>query len=679
FNSVSYDDRETTETDGGRKVWGCGIDKISHKICLNHIEVSLGPGNSTNVTGILHQMRVGNGSSGYDIYAVVDMDNVLYELNESNNELVKVLDAKIPDLTVANITCDGPPKAELENIGHEKADNVTVRFIRDVYTGVEDYPPYEVENDGFYSILHKDAKVMRVHFEYLYVDEKKNGSLRIGNRTSWVDYKKDRKGFWSSWVDVDSERDSITHPVSLILNKGRYKVDRYEYGVDEPQGTAKPYEIGTQATKSVDVPFDVENEIYNLTVFVDPENMVEESNEGNNEEKKWMGPDLTFMFPQITFLNKNGNNVSSDKLIARENHTIKVKVKNAGCVAATNFYVKLYVNKSDNATSDERVAGFPMSKEITRLEPGLTSEVDFSWTPEDGFYRVNVTVNGKNEVPEIDDKNNAFNVSDEVKAGEPGYRAEKEDLKIYDQGTLNGGIIYEPYCNYVCPDPYTANSSVYSHVFNPKLSQNAEVVLARLYMYVWGDKADPKHPGFSIGCLPEVELTFNDKGIPNPTIYADTSGATGDNFTYATYCYDVRSAYDGKDGRVKADFTRKEPMRFGVNGMALLVVYEDSNSVLTSYWIGEGSDVLMAKNMKFSTGFEFDECTRKCMFEGMADAQKANASLLTVLAPYTSYDATDLLQDAGGKGDTLSFRGLGMQKVGNLIGDTTGHWEYRVT
>ncbi|KAF5428014.1 Serine protease [Candidatus Methanophagaceae archaeon] len=421
-----------------------------------------------------------------------------------------------------------------------------------------------------------------------------------------------------------------------------------------------------------------ENEIYNLAVFVDPENMVEESNEDNNEEKKMMDPDLTFVFPEITFLNKNGNAVSSDKLIARENHTIRVNVKNTGCVAATDFYVKLYVNKSDNTKSDEPVAGFPMSKKITRLEPGVTSEVDFSWTPpEAGFYRVKVMVDEKNEVPEINDKNNVFSVSDEVKAGELGYRAKDEPLRIGGKGMLNGGIIYDPYCKYVCPDPNTANSYDYSHVFDINLPQSAEVVLARLYMYVWSDKADPKHPGFRMGWLPEVELTFGDKVIPNPNIYADTTGASAENYTYATYCYDVTSAYDGTSGHAKAYFTRKEPMRFGVNGMALIVVYRDSNSVLTSYWIGEGSDVLMAKNMKFPTGFEFEECTRKCMFEGMADAQKANASLLTVLAPYTSYDATELLPEAGGKGDSLSFQGLGMQNLGILIGDTTGHWNSR--
>ncbi len=101
------------------------------------------------------------------------------------------------------------------------------------------------------------------------------------------------------------------------MNKGRYKVDRYEFGLDEPDS---PIEICAVCESEEEVPFIAENEIYNLTVFVDPANRVEESNEGTNEEKKWMGPDLTFVFPGITFFNKNGSAVSSDKLIAREKY-----------------------------------------------------------------------------------------------------------------------------------------------------------------------------------------------------------------------------------------------------------------------------------------------------------------------------------------------------------------------
>jgi len=189
---------------------------------------------------------------------------------------------------------------------------------------------------------------------------------------------------------------------------------------------------------------------------------------------------------------------------------------------------------------------------------------------------------------------------------------------------------------------------------------------------------DPKHPGFRIGCQPEVSMRFNGELVGAVT-YKDTSGATRENYTYTTYCYDVKPACDGENWRAEAHFTRKEEMRFGVNGMALLVVYKDSDAFLTSYWIGEGSDVIMAKNMKFPNGFEFNQCKRKCEFECVSEAQKANASLLTVLAPYTTYspyssNVTGTLHpEAGGEGDSLWFEG---QEVGGLVGNTTGHWEY---
>ncbi|KAF5431097.1 Serine protease, partial [Candidatus Methanophagaceae archaeon] len=684
FNSVSYNDRETTEADGGRKVWGCGIDKISHKICLNHTEVSLGPSNSTNVTGILHQMRVGNGSTGYDIYAVVDMDNVLYEQNESNNELVKVLDAKIPDLTVSNITCDGQPKAEIENIGHEKADNVTVRFSRDVYTEDKDYPPYEVENDGFYSILHKDAKVMRVHFEYLYVDEKKNGSLRIGNRTSWVDYKKDRhKGFWSSWVDVDSEIDSITHPVSLILNKGRYKVDRYEYGVDEPQGTAKPYEIGTKVTRLVDVPFTVENEIYNLTVFVDPENMVEESNEGNNEEKKMMGPDLTI--EKVTFLNEAGVEREWDKLIINKTHKIKVVVKNTGCVAASDFAVRFYINNSDDNVT---IISFP--QEDINLAPGMTKEVEFSWEPSKrGWFIAKAEVDPHKKVPELDEKNNIYPLEGkmEVKVGYPGYKAKDGFMHMFKEGEeIHGGVIYNYGTGFsrlssATTDDFRTTS------FGDPVPENADVRLVRLYVYPDNALYTKKIGDYErkMGFLPnktQLIVYFNGNNpLPHPADpHSDIPDATGFNVTYATYYYDIPvNDYNHSEGaRNWATAERRNcggprHYQFGIAGMALLIVYEDENAPLTRYWVGEDRDVMMAESNYHPTGLDYDECTRKIKFTGVTEASLANATLKTVLVSYNPHGEDYLYPEAKGRADALYFNGREIPR--STEDEDIGFWE----
>ena len=670
-------DHETTETSGGRSVWGCRVDKVAHKIIFNHTIASLGAGNSTNVTGVLSNMRAGNGSLSYTIYACVDRDNVLYEMNESNNEMIKVLNTAIPDLTVSDIKCEGGhPEAEIENIGYAPANNVTVRFIRDVV----DYSLEKVGKSGTYSEsipenLPENAVVMRVHVKKLYVDD--GGYLNISNGTFWEKYEKNKENFWSSWMGVDPAKYSnVTLEWGNATRLMSFEIDKYEYGVDKPDKPIENFYAGME--REEEVPFTVENEVYNLTVFVDPEDRVVESNEGNNKEEKRMGPDLTI--EKIDFYNKNDEYVTSNKLIAREPHKIKVEVKNEGCVPAVGFDVALYVNKSYNATYSELIPGFPVRKTTSRLDPGVSREEDFPWTPmEDGFYRVKVVVDEDKKVRELNEENNIC-TSEEVKAGEPGYRAKLDPLKIYKQDTLNGGIIYEiGNRKYEWPDPYKNKSYDYSVDFNINLPENATIELARLYSYVAGDKRDPEHHSFLLACQPGVSMKFNSISVDNKkTTYEDISGATNENYSYMTYCYNVKDACDGENWHAEAHFERKEKMRFGIDGMALLVVYRDNDALVTSYWIGEGSDVIMAKNMKFFTGFKFDECERKCVFEGVTDAQKANASLLTVLSPWASYDPyslgdnSTLCSEAGEKGDRLHFE---EQEVGSLEG--TSHWKYK--
>ena len=166
---------------------------------------------------------------------------------------------------------------------------------------------------------------------------------------------------------------------------------------------------------------------------------------------------------------------------------IRVRVKNKGCVAATSFSVALYVNKSYNATYSKPIEGFPPYT-VRRLNSSAVETVDFSWTPmEDGFFRVKVAVDENNDIPEIDEGNNVYSYPDEVKAGEPGYRAKDTPLPVplYEKEPQNRGIIYEPHCEYVCPDPYTNKSYDYPVDFDINLPQTATVELARLYLYVY--------------------------------------------------------------------------------------------------------------------------------------------------------------------------------------------------
>ena len=653
---------------GNGLVWGFSIDRIAHKIILNHTTITLGAGNSTDVTGTLRNVRIGNGSLSYTVYAVVDMDNIVYETDEYptgnkkwdwNNEMIKTLNMAIPDLTVSGIECEGGEvKAIIENKGYVEAKNVTVRFIRDV-----DYPFIVKGGSNWHSIWKKDADVMRIHAEYLYVREGEADSyLYIGNE---LHDKDDKDGFWSPWTKDES--------IPLDWNEAGFEIDKYEYGVDKPRkGYGSRWERKEELPdeREVEGPhnFRVVNKIYNLTVWVDPEDEIAESNEGNNDYEKLMGPDITI--GSIKFYNKNNNYVANDKLIIGEKHTIKVEVKNTGCVAAKDFSVAVYVNESaSNATI------FYNETRPSDLGSGVKTWVDFLWTPsERGFYDVKVMVDKDNDIPELNENNNiypSYGDGVDVKVGEPNYRAKSYPLHVLPSQEIHGGMYYDIGNSYYDAVYYFDPDEDYIINFENEVPDGATVELARLYLYLWGveETWDP-------GKLPVVEMYFNDNLIPTAVSpYEEYPGATGNNYTYATFCYDVSDyVHPGSDLQARAVFTKTAAnMVYAKSGMGLIVVYTKTDAPLMRYYIGEGGDVIMAKNTNpfFTTGFEYADCTRRVEFNGVEYAHLANATLLTVLAPYS----IESLCEGEEVGDALYFNNPSkMLNIPSL--SDTGHWAY---
>jgi len=171
----------------------------------------------------------------------------------------------------------------------------------------------------------------------------------------------------------------------------------------------------------------------------------------------------------------------------------------------------------------------------------------------------------------------------------------------------------------------------------------------------------------------DLKVTFNGNSTPNPTGFTpeannpkepvDIPDAIEYNASYATYYYDVTSLYNDTEGannwakavRLKYPLNNNIPEnKFGIAGMALLIVYNYDDAPLMRYWVATDRDVIYAKiDSSESTGFEYDECTRKVKFEDVADAHLANASLKTVLVSYNP-DKT-LYPEAGGIADALYF------------------------
>ena len=167
-------------------------------------------------------------------------------------------------------------------------------------------------------------------------------------------------------------------------------------------------------------------------------------------------------------------------------------------------------------------------------------------------------------------------------------------------------------------------------------------------------------------------MYFNGNPVSEVARYVEAPDATtGGNYTYATICYNVHFNHDDALNVEAVLNKTADKMVYAISGMGLVVVYNDNDAPLMRYYIGEGGDVIMAKNKEFHTSFKYEDCTRKVNFNGVIDPHLANATLLTVLTEWAAEKPCD---EAGGEGDRLLFN---QKKVGELLAGTTSHWEYQ--
>ena len=344
-------------------------------------------------------------------------------------------------------------------------------------------------------------------------------------------------------------------------------------------------------------------------------NLGEGLSEWNNMKKAAMGPDITIM--NITFFNEKGNYIAPDKLIVAENHTVRVWVKNIGSAVAADFDVALFIN-----TSTETV--FADLKSISSLSPNASTFVEFSWIPsERGWYDVKVIADVNDTVPELKEDNNIYEIR--VKVGEAGYKAKPGYMPMFVDGEeIHGDVVYTTGDTQRLMSG-SSDATLITN-FDDTIPANATVRHARLCVYPdWAHYIDEK--GYMMGFLPnetQLSVRFNGVMIKNPVIYSDIPGATAWNASYATYCYNVTIYYNHSEGaNNKATAERKnlpENHQYGIAGMALLVMYEDEDSPLIRYWVGEDRDVMLAKNKMFPTGFDYEECTREALYDDVKDA-----------------------------------------------------------
>jgi len=309
-------------------------------------------------------------------------------------------------------------------------------------------------------------------------------------------------------------------------------------------------------------------------------------------------------------------------------NTVNITVENSGACGAGSFNVALYV---DGAQVD--------TKSVSGLAPGASTIVSFYCTPHKvKTYTLNVVADPDNVVTESNELNNELTESQDVVYN--GYTGDKP-FTTYAHETIRGDIIYtygnSQYSGTLSPDDnYTVNHDI-------TLPAGATVKFARLYNY-WTWSATG-----TTGKYPVMTLDFDGNTLPPEDQYDDRKGwGSAYDYPAGTWAYDVTDLVTGTGAYITVvTNTDTDPDAFFcMDGLGLLVVYEDQNGQVLEYWINEGADMISTQQPA-SGGLTPEEATVTSLFQGPIDLSNvASARLWTVV------------QSGGDMNDKLHFNNM---------------------
>ena len=313
----------------------------------------------------------------HDVRAIVDKDNSVPENDETNNELTVLFSALLPDLIIDDITWSPEEPALSDNVTFTVTvtnqgsglsttpainlyiddDNLDTGYLDELEAGASENVTFSwTAKPGTH-----DIKAVVTSGPVFTESDETNNEKTVTLTTRLADLIVQDIVLSTTDIGVG---DNVTFTV-IVKNQGshRSELSRVDLRIDwETRGYEKLGQLDPDGTAGIDFTWRVKEGKHSIQAIVDRRDVVEESNELNNDKTislSTMPPDL--IIEQITW-------TPSEPTIGDE-VTFIFTVKNQGEVRADHAYIAYYVD--DNHISSERVDS---------LSSNATDNQTFTWT-----------------------------------------------------------------------------------------------------------------------------------------------------------------------------------------------------------------------------------------------------------------------------------------------------------
>ena len=205
-------------------------------------------------------------------------------------------------------------------------------------------------------------------------------------------------------------------------------------------------------------------------------------------------------------------------------------------------------------------------------------------------------------------------------------------LTTYSSGTLNGTVrlVYDPNST-----PVVMNNRLREYPLSVDLPPDSNLTLARLYVYI------SRSHGLQTnrGVIPSLTASFNQQQLDAEKVYFDTDGDDHRNVS-GTFAYNVlRHLHGNGTYTVSLHNPDFEQNVFSVDGVMLLVAYEQEQGQLSQYWIGEGCDVILSEPKR---GILPGDATTSIAFAGALNTtENPGADLILVTTGIDAVNTTE--------------------------------------